>query len=102
MQKSKLTVFFDGIFWIGIYERIQDGKLEACKITFGAEPKDYEVYDFLLKSYPRLLFGLRRPRRRFLKKSGTRNGCREKSAGSFARPGWEQRRSRHCSRPGKK
>ena len=35
MQKSKLTVFFDGLFWIGIYERIQDGKLEACKITFG-------------------------------------------------------------------
>ena len=56
MQKSKLTVFFDGIFWIGIYERIQDGKLEACKITFGAEPKDYEVYEFLLKNWNKLRF----------------------------------------------
>ena len=25
-----------------------------CKITFGAEPKDYEVYDFVLKNYYRL------------------------------------------------
>ena len=55
MQKSKLTVFFDGLFWIGIYERIQDGKLEACKITFGAEPKDYEVHEFLAREY----YGLR-------------------------------------------
>ncbi len=27
-----------------------------CKITFGAEPKDYEVYALLLKSYHRLSF----------------------------------------------
>ena len=99
---SRLTVYFENPFWVGVYERECGDAYEVCKITFGTDPKDYEVYDFLLKSYPRLLFGLRRPRRRFLKKSGTRNGCREKSAGSFARPGWEQRRSRHCSRPGKK
>ena len=56
MQKSKLTVFFDGIFWIGIYERIQGNQLEVCKITFGAEPKDYEVYEFLLQNWDRLRF----------------------------------------------
>ena len=27
-----------------------------CKITFGAEPKDYEVYDFLLKNWHKLKF----------------------------------------------
>lgn len=27
-----------------------------CKVTFGAEPKDYEVYDFVLKNYYRLRF----------------------------------------------
>ena len=27
-----------------------------CKITFGAEPKDYEIYDFVLKNYYRLKF----------------------------------------------
>lgn len=58
MQKtvSKLTVFFEDPFWIGIYERECDGKYEVCKITFGAEPKDYEVYNFLLKNYGKLRF----------------------------------------------
>lgn len=27
-----------------------------CKITFGAEPKDYEVSDFILKYYYKLKF----------------------------------------------
>ena len=27
-----------------------------CKVTFGAEPKDYEIYDFVLKNYYRLRF----------------------------------------------
>lgn len=58
MQKSesKLTVFFDDPFWVGVYERISDGKLEVCKITFGAEPKDYEVYEFFLQNWNNLRF----------------------------------------------
>lgn len=58
MQKneSKLTVFYDDPFWCGIYERISAGRLEACKITFGAEPKDYEVYEFLLQNWDNLRF----------------------------------------------
>lgn len=53
MQKieSKLTVCFEDPFWVGVYERTYDDKLEVCKITFGAEPKDYYVYDFLLKNW---------------------------------------------------
>lgn len=54
--KSSLTVLFENPFWVGIYERIDDGKYEVCKITFGAEPKDYEVYDFLLKNWHKLKF----------------------------------------------
>ena len=38
------------------FERESDGKLSVCKVTFGAEPKDYEVYDFVLKNYYRLRF----------------------------------------------
>lgn len=53
---GKLTVFFEESFWVGVFERISDGKLSVCKVTFGAEPKDYEVYDFVLKNYYRLLF----------------------------------------------
>lgn len=33
-----------------------EGKLSVCKVTFGAEPKDYEIYDFVLKNYYRLRF----------------------------------------------
>jgi len=53
---SKLTVLFEEPFWVGIYEREDDGKYEVCKITFGAEPKDYEVYDFILKNWSKLRF----------------------------------------------
>ncbi len=28
----------------------------VCRVTFGAEPKDYEVYEFVLKNYYRLRF----------------------------------------------
>lgn len=54
--KSSLTIMFESPFWIGLYERIDDGKYEVCKITFGAEPKDYEVYDFLLHNWEHLQF----------------------------------------------
>ncbi|MFT8888074.1 MAG: YjdF family protein [Ethanoligenens sp.] len=54
--ESKLTVFFEEPFWVGVYERISDGKLEVCKITFGSEPKDYEVYEFFLKNWSSLRF----------------------------------------------
>ena len=53
---GRLTVFFEDPFWVGIFECISDGKLSACKVTFGAEPKDYEVYDFVLKNYYQLRF----------------------------------------------
>ncbi|MDE6701278.1 MAG: YjdF family protein [Acetatifactor sp.] len=53
---GKLTVLFEEPFWVGVFERISDGKLSVCKVTFGAEPKDYEVWDFILKHYSDLKF----------------------------------------------
>lgn len=41
---GRLTVFFEEPFWIGVFECISERKLSVCKVTFGAEPKDYEVY----------------------------------------------------------
>ncbi|HCU33108.1 MAG TPA: DUF2992 domain-containing protein [Ruminococcaceae bacterium] len=52
----KLTVYFEEPFWVGVFERIQSGKLSVCKVTFGAEPKDYEVWEFVLKNYNQLKF----------------------------------------------
>ena len=53
---GSLTVFFEEPFWVGVFERISDNKLSACKVTFGAEPKDYEIYDFVLRNYYQLRF----------------------------------------------
>ena len=52
----KMTVFFENPFWVGVIERIDNEKLSVCKITFGAEPKDYEVYDFISREYCHLKF----------------------------------------------
>ncbi|MDE7325256.1 MAG: YjdF family protein [Lachnospiraceae bacterium] len=46
---SKLTVYFEEPFWVGIFERMVDGNLSVSKVTFGAEPKDYEIYEFILR-----------------------------------------------------
>ena len=53
---GKLTVFFEEPFWVGIFERIEDGKLSVAKVTFGAEPKDYEVQEYIQKYYFSLKF----------------------------------------------
>ena len=52
----KMTVFFEQPFWVGVFERIDNEKLSVCKVTFGAEPKDYEVYDFISREYYHLKF----------------------------------------------
>lgn len=53
MQKNecKMTIYFEDPFWVGIYERVSEGILEVCKITFGAEPKEAEVLEYLLKNW---------------------------------------------------
>ncbi len=53
---GSFTVFFEGPFWVGVFERVEDGRLTVCRVVFGAEPKDGEVWAFLLKNYGRLRF----------------------------------------------
>lgn len=47
----KLTVFFEEPFGEGVFERTQADRLSACKITFGAEPRDFEIWAHVLKNY---------------------------------------------------
>lgn len=54
--KAGLTVFFEGPFWVGVFERVEDGKLSVCRVVFGSEPRDYEVWEFILKNYYGLNF----------------------------------------------
>ena len=52
----QLTVYFEGPFWVGVFERMIQNRLSVCKVTFGAEPKDYDIQDFILKSMNHLKF----------------------------------------------
>ena len=52
------SVFFEMPFWVGVFEQISQEKLSVCKVTFKTEPKDYEVYHFILKNYYHLHFSL--------------------------------------------
>ena len=41
LVRTQITVLFEDPFWVALYERESGEKYEVCKITFGAEPKDY-------------------------------------------------------------
>lgn len=53
---SSLTVYFEAPFWVGVYQRETEQGLEACKILFGAEPKEVQVYQYLLSHWRFLRF----------------------------------------------
>ena len=85
----KLTVYFDDPFWVGIFERSEGSKLSVAKVTFGAEPRDYDVYEFILEHYYDLQFSLtvkvavreekRNPKR---KQKDARKAMQEKGIGT--------------------
>lgn len=43
----KLTIYYNGQFWVGVIEVVKNGKLMASQHLFGKEPKDSEVLDFV-------------------------------------------------------
>lgn len=53
---GELSVYFDGQFRVGIFELYQNGEISAAKVTFGAEPKNFEVWEYVLGNYFRLNF----------------------------------------------
>ena len=53
---GSLTVYFEDPFWVGVFEEIENGALSVCKVTFGAEPKDDEVWAYILRYFGKLQF----------------------------------------------
>ncbi len=51
-----ITVLFDGSFWVGVFEREEKEFLQVAKFTFGQEPREIEVLEFILKDYDKLTF----------------------------------------------
>lgn len=52
----RLTVLFEDPFWVGIYEREEEGRRQACRIVFGSQPKDGQVLQMLLENWRKLRF----------------------------------------------
>ena len=53
---GKLTIYFEDPFWVGVFERIENRKLSVAKVTFGVEPKDYDVLEFINRNCYHLQF----------------------------------------------
>ncbi len=53
---SALTVYHDGQFWVGMFECVEDSKLSACRIVFGAEPSNEEIQELICKKWNLLRF----------------------------------------------
>ncbi|QQO10251.1 DUF2992 family protein [Breznakiella homolactica] len=49
MEETRCTILFDGQFWIALVEKTGgDGTVSVGKYTFGSEPANTEVREFLL------------------------------------------------------
>ena len=53
---GKLTIYFEDPFWVGVFESVENRKLSVAKVTFGVEPKDYDVLEFINRNYYHLQF----------------------------------------------
>ena len=53
---STLTVYHDGQFWVGLAERVEDGRYGAARIVFGAEPSNEEILRFVVNKWAKLSF----------------------------------------------
>ena len=73
----KLTVYFADPFWVGVIERIAGGHLSAAKITFGAEPKDYEIAGFIQRYFYELRFSQSVPTERREAKKNSKTAQRD-------------------------
>lgn len=57
MSRKADPVFFEEPFYVGIFERVSDGKLYVCKVIFGTEPTGRgKCTCFLLDRHDGLLF----------------------------------------------
>lgn len=53
---STLTVYHGGQFWVGLAERVEDGRYGVARIVFGAEPSNEEILQFVTSKWAKLAF----------------------------------------------
>lgn len=52
----KLTLFFDGVIWIGFFERSSVENYSIARVVFHTEPSNQEILDYILYHYNELIF----------------------------------------------
>lgn len=57
MAIIKATIFFEKIYWVGVFERTDKEGYAVARHIFGSEPKDHQIHEFVLKHYQELKFG---------------------------------------------
>jgi hypothetical protein len=55
-SSSRLTLYHDGQFWVGLCEINDESGYSVCRIVFGAEPSDEEVLRFVCGRWTKLRF----------------------------------------------
>ena len=53
---SSFTVLFQSPFWVGVAQRWGEEGYQAAKVTFGAQPTEAQVYQWVLREWHRLVF----------------------------------------------
>ena len=56
ISQGSLTVLFEDPFWIGLFELADREGLHVCKVTFGAEPSEREIMEFIDRNGHRLRY----------------------------------------------
>ena len=56
LSQGSLIVLFEDPFWIGLFELADREGLRVCKVTFGAEPSEREIMEFIDRNGHRLRY----------------------------------------------
>ena len=51
-----LTAYSEDGFWHGLFEQEYEGTYQVCRVTFGQEPKEDEILEFLQTQFTQLSF----------------------------------------------
>lgn len=54
--KVRLRVYFEEPHWVGLFERFCLGRITACRVVFGPEPRGWEIANFINSRYQHLTF----------------------------------------------
>lgn len=53
----KATIYFDGSFWIAIFERMDEMGYSIARVLFGGEPTEPEIFQYIIHNFNQLKFG---------------------------------------------